>query len=182
MPWSLVVTTMPFITPALSSHFHRVLEIALTLLITLVHAKHQETSAPTRTTRAQTRPRRPGRARASVDTPRARQRIHSPRQLRPRLAISARRQLRHDTRRRQDMPVGPREHCGHRHRRRDPPRHCPLPPSSRSHPSLVFTTITRISLARTPAIIRAHALPLRRPGTPTPSTTLAPPHGHLPLL
>jgi hypothetical protein len=60
-----------------------------------------------------------------------------------------------------------------------PPRTCALPSNSPSFPTLIFTAITRVRFARTPTTVRAHHLPLRRPGTATTTTTLVERHGHL---
>ena len=108
-----------------------------------------------------TRPDVPGRAQTRTG---ACQSMTSPRQLRPRLAISARQQLRHDTRRRPDTPVGPRERCSRRHRRRFSPRHCKLPSSSRPRHCLFFPAIKRnVTAVTSPTSSRqrpSHAAPV----------------------
>ena len=60
-----------------------------------------------------------------------------------------------------------------------PPRCCPLPSSSPSHQTTVCYSKDSVMIAWTSPTIRAHPLPLRRPGTTTPSTTCQLRHGHL---
>ena len=60
-----------------------------------------------------------------------------------------------------------------------PPRCCPLPSSSPSHQTTVCCSKGSVMIAWTSPTVRAHPLPLRRPGTTTPSTTCQLRHGHL---
>ena len=169
---------MPSPSLATSALHHRVIPSPLTPLSLLdtaldeiVHHTRQRTRRPDVPV---THPRTPERARR---TPRARQDVTSPRRSTPPLASAARQHLRQATSNRQDKPTWPRERCGSRHRRRDPPRHRQLPSSSRPRQCIVFTVIRRSVTALTSPTHARHRQCISAPVDASSTMTSSPPHG-----
>ena len=118
---ALLSPTMPSPSPFTSAEPPHVSELAQTLLMLTMHALDRDGVDTAQATRAQTRPRHPEHARTC---PWTRQDAAVPRRLSSPLPLSLHLHDPRDLTELPDKPTWPRERCGRRHRRRDPPRCC----------------------------------------------------------